>query len=120
LYRGFGVNAEFARDFVGGLDDIDDDIGGVRQLRRPGLESELGGLENLKAAEPGEGDFGGANELLHGGGVLEKLELRLNHPILGLGVAANQHIVDADRDQLRSQTPGEGFQLRTLLAQTRQ
>lgn len=105
VYRGFGINAEFAGNFVIGFDNVDDDIGSVWKLSWSSLEANHAGIEDFETLKLGNGDLRSLHKLLHAGGVLDAFQLRFNHPILRLRVAVYDNVVDSDRNQLRRQAP---------------
>ncbi|ONM56957.1 hypothetical protein ZEAMMB73_Zm00001d021361 [Zea mays] len=77
---------------VGCLGDLDDDIGGARQLERPRVERDLDGVEDVEIVQPHSRDTGGAEQLG---------DLCLDEIVLRPGVSLDDHDVDADVHRVR-------------------
>lgn len=104
------VHAGGTGEGVGGLDDLDDDVGGAGQLGWPRVERDLDGVEDVEPVQPAGGDAGSAEQVLHGGGGAEQVEdLRLDELVPRLGVALDNHVVDADAHGVGRQPPEHGL-----------
>jgi hypothetical protein len=90
---------------IGGLDDLDDDIGGAEQLGGAGVERDLDGIKHVELSQSRGGYTCGAEQVLHGRGDVEQFDdLPLDELIPGLGVALDDHFVDVDAHLLRRQS----------------
>ncbi|GKV50935.1 hypothetical protein SLEP1_g57612 [Rubroshorea leprosula] len=112
---GKGNSSNLPRERILSLDNLNDDIGGIRQLWWPRLERDRCRIKNLKRLQSPFHRGRGSNQLLHRPCTLQRLRFDFYDVVFGLFVPSDDNVVDPELNGAGLHPPEQRLQFELML-----